>query len=295
MNKNNLKAVIEGYNGRYEIEIVGNDAIIFDTTKNEEVRQEGEGRYKYVFLEKQERGNNGDIFTHNRLKYIYELVAETFVPNPLNWRYIHFKNGSDINPNNLVWSNDKYGEYENIDLTLCYEKNRRKIYEEWKEIEEFKGYYISNLGRVVKDGILLERRYYYGYYGVNLSNFDKTKNKRIHRLVAEAFVQNPNNYKYVKFKDNNYANLCVDNLYYSKKATGTFKDEIQNESDVTSHSNQQIEEVTEEVVTSDENIEQDNNDTKTPKERLIDISIKMVEEGASDEEIRTLITMLSKM
>lgn len=42
----------------------------------------------------------------------------------------------------------------------------------------------------------------------------------MHRAVAECFIDNPNNYKYVHFKDNNYKNISVDNLYWSKYRKG---------------------------------------------------------------------------
>ena len=79
----------------------------------------------------------------------------------------------------------------------------------WKNIKDFEGYYqISNLGNVksldremiVNGGI---RRYYSkpitqsiekdGYLTVTLWKNSKSKSFRVHRLVAEAFIENPNN------------------------------------------------------------------------------------------------------
>ena len=40
----------------------------------------------------------------------------------------------------------------------------------------------------------------------------KKKSFLLHRLVANSFIDNPNNYKEVNHKDENKANNCVDNL-----------------------------------------------------------------------------------
>jgi predicted HNH restriction endonuclease len=42
----------------------------------------------------------------------------------------------------------------------------------------------------------------------------------IHRAVAECFIDNPNNYGYVHFKDNDHKNICAENLYWSKHRKG---------------------------------------------------------------------------
>lgn len=55
---------------------------------------------------------------------------------------------------------------------------------------------------------------------------NKQRHVRCHRLIAQLFIKNPNNYKYVMHKDGNVYNNNVDNLYwtnirthYSKKRT----------------------------------------------------------------------------
>ena len=44
------------------------------------------------------------------------------------------------------------------------------------------------------------------------------KIKKIHRLVAEAFIDNPNNYLYINHKDENKKNNIVNNLEWCTKA-----------------------------------------------------------------------------
>lgn len=91
----------------------------------------------------------------------------------------------------------------------------------WKDIPNYEGLYqVSNFGKVKtlkiindkarhpKTKILKQCKNSSGYLIVNLSN----KTKRTHRLVAEAFIPNPNNYPCVNHKDGNKENNCVSNL-----------------------------------------------------------------------------------
>lgn len=88
--------------------------------------------------------------------------------------------------------------------------------EEWKVIEENKNYEISTLGRVmnIRNGhILTPNKRKDGYCSVLvLTGFKKYTRVLIHRLVAQAFIPNPNNYKEVNHKDFDTSNNCVDNL-----------------------------------------------------------------------------------
>lgn len=51
-----------------------------------------------------------------------------------------------------------------------------------------------------------------GYGYVRLSKNGKSKNYRVHRIVADLFVENPNGYNVVNHKDENKANNRADNL-----------------------------------------------------------------------------------
>lgn len=86
----------------------------------------------------------------------------------------------------------------------------------WKNINGFEEKYeISNYGRIrnkITNHIYKNTNQYGNYFSVIL--YDKTHKKsiRIHRLVAEAFIPNPNNYPCVNHKDMNKQNNHVDNL-----------------------------------------------------------------------------------
>lgn len=51
-----------------------------------------------------------------------------------------------------------------------------------------------------------------GYKEVALSKDGLIKFYRVHRLVAEAFLSNPNNYPVINHKDEDPANNYVENL-----------------------------------------------------------------------------------
>lgn len=101
----------------------------------------------------------------------------------------------------------------------------------WKDISDYKGYYqVSNFGNVksmeriverknngtgnlpLKSRILSPTTYPKGYKKVTLRKNNISKSFFIHRLVAEAFIPNPNNYPYVNHKDENPSNNHSDNL-----------------------------------------------------------------------------------
>lgn len=92
----------------------------------------------------------------------------------------------------------------------------------WKDIPEYEGYYqISNLGRLKtlkREGFILNDRIrksvkdQKGYLKLGLNKNNKKKMFRISRLVAEAFIPNPNNYPQINHKDGNKQNNHYKNL-----------------------------------------------------------------------------------
>lgn len=103
------------------------------------------------------------------------------------------------------------------------------IEEIWKDIEGYEGYYqVSNLGRVkslersyigphnsihfVKERILKPEIQWNGRLQVRLSKGCQLRAFKVHRLVAIAFIPNPDNKPYINHLDCDPTNNIVDNL-----------------------------------------------------------------------------------
>ena len=89
----------------------------------------------------------------------------------------------------------------------------------WKDVVGYEGLYqVSSLGRIKSllryKRILKPQKNIHGYLKVSLYKNGKCKIFNIHNLVANAFIENPNNYKYVNHKDENKTNNRVENLEF---------------------------------------------------------------------------------
>ena len=87
--------------------------------------------------------------------------------------------------------------------------------EVWVDIIDFPGYQVSNTGKVrnIKDFRLLGQQLNKaGYYIVNLRKDLESYTCLVHRLVAIAFLPNPDNLPIVNHKDENTINPNVENL-----------------------------------------------------------------------------------
>lgn len=102
----------------------------------------------------------------------------------------------------------------------------------WKPIEDYEGLYeVSSCGRVrslkrkaphiLKPAVANSM----GYLDVLLYKEGKTKHKKIHRLVAEAFILNPENKPTVDHIDRNPSNNCVENLRWANQSEQSFNKE----------------------------------------------------------------------
>lgn len=102
----------------------------------------------------------------------------------------------------------------------------------WKDIKDYEGLYqVSNLGRVKrvergitrKDGVktnvkeCIIKSHEDDYEKVVLHKDKKKDFLLVNRLVADAFLENENNYKYVTHLDGNNMNNALSNLEWSEK------------------------------------------------------------------------------
>lgn len=90
--------------------------------------------------------------------------------------------------------------------------------EVWQPVSEFDGLYeISSAGRVrsVRRGIILKTKMNNGYTKLDLSKGNIGYPRLVHRLVAQAFIANPDNKPEVNHLDGNRSNNAVSNLEWS--------------------------------------------------------------------------------
>ena len=89
--------------------------------------------------------------------------------------------------------------------------------EEYRVIEGYENYEVSNVGnvRICKTGRIMKSQNNKGYLIIGLCKNGIRKTFQIHRLVAVAFIENPDDKPYVDHKDGNRSNNHVKNLRWA--------------------------------------------------------------------------------
>ena len=103
--------------------------------------------------------------------------------------------------------------------------------EDYKIIEGFENYSVSNFGNVRNNKTLklLKQFNTKGYRIVGLSNQSKQHSRRVHILVSNAFLPNPQNKPITDHIDNNRANNNVSNLRWASHSENSYNRCISNQ------------------------------------------------------------------
>ena len=100
----------------------------------------------------------------------------------------------------------------------------------YKDIKDLEGLYqVSNFGQILslnyhrtgKPKLMKPGKDKHGYLGVGLCKNGKRKWFSIHRLVAKAFLPNPNNLSQINHKDEDKTNNSVENLEWCTREYNT--------------------------------------------------------------------------
>lgn len=195
----------------------------FEEYKNEpqlEVNRLGQVRVKgsedLLHLNK---GYNDNYRVNFRGKdyYVHRMVGEMFVPNPNNYKYIHHidDNRSNNKASNLTWSNKRKTKPKEQRETISRPMVRLPLPDDknYKVIPSLPMLECTSDGRIRKCGETLDKKCNYkrnGYY----TCFYLNNRYYVHRLIAETWLENPNNYKYVRHIDGDKTNNNVNNLQW---------------------------------------------------------------------------------
>lgn len=92
--------------------------------------------------------------------------------------------------------------------------------EEWRPVVGNHNYVVSNDGRIRRRGSIKDHSVHkdkYGYLNIHLYKDGKCQHKKVNRVVAEAFIPNPENKPEVNHIDCNKLNNHVSNLEWNTK------------------------------------------------------------------------------
>lgn len=205
---------VVGYEGLYKVSSFGRVVSMAKYVNN---------RFKNVYKEPRlmllhdNRGSTQSVTLSNNGKdrkfHIPLLVASNFIPNPNKCKAVRMVDG-----------NNKNCHVSNLEWVIV--KDRRKKYdtssldgEVWKDIPEYEGLYkISSLGRTISSytrKILSPTRSGLkgkDYYAITLVKGGVKKRFHVHKLVALAFIPNPNNFPCINHINTDRYDNRVENL-----------------------------------------------------------------------------------
>lgn len=107
----------------------------------------------------------------------------------------------------------------NIKNGLALIEKLDKLIERWEVIDDYDNYSVSTFGRVknVDTGLILKPWIGNngGYKCISLSRNNKSKSFLLHRIIAEAFINNPENKYCVDHKNHNILDNNLNNLRWA--------------------------------------------------------------------------------
>jgi hypothetical protein len=181
------------YKNRYKVSSLGK---IWSKAKNDYIKISVSNGHNVISI------NKPNSKSRIQLR-VDTLIAETFLGK--SEKYLYHKD------NNLL--NDNIDNLEYIDIP-DYLKIKYKCH--WKPIKKFENYFISTNGDVwsLYSEDLIKSQVVSGYKSVNIG-YPKQLFKHIHRLVAESFINNENNYPVVNHIDEDKMNNVISNLEWT--------------------------------------------------------------------------------
>ena len=132
------------------------------------------------------------------------IVAELFLENPKGYKFIKHLDGNILN-----------NHYRNLEYVhSLLEKPYEEIEgEEWRDIKDMEDYQVSNKGRIKNkhNNFLMKESDHFGYTRVGIG----TNKYYVHRLVAIAFIPNPENKPSVDHINRNAKDNILENLRWA--------------------------------------------------------------------------------